>query len=57
MILGEAAALHGRDFLLVDHEPEAIAVMARRLSPYDPELVGCEAIRELIDAPQRGGTG
>ena len=36
--LGEAAAKHGRDFLLVDDNPEAIAVMARRLSPYGVEL-------------------
>ncbi len=40
---GEAAARHGRDFLLVDSSPEAVQVMARRLAPYDPELVGFEA--------------
>lgn len=37
--LGEAAALHGRDFLLVDENPEAIAVMTRRLSRFEPELL------------------
>jgi len=31
---GEAAAKHGRDFLLVDENPEAIAIMQRRLSGY-----------------------
>ena len=29
---GEAAARHGRDFLLVDDNPEAIDVMARRFA-------------------------
>lgn len=37
--LGEAAAVHGRDFLLVDENPEAIAVMRRRLAAYEPEFV------------------
>ena len=31
---GEAAARHGRHFLLVDENPEAIAVMRRRLARY-----------------------
>jgi site-specific DNA-methyltransferase (adenine-specific) len=31
---GEAAARNGRDFLLVDHSPEAVGVMQRRLAPY-----------------------
>jgi site-specific DNA-methyltransferase (adenine-specific) len=52
--LGEAAALHGRDFLLVDHHPEAIEAMARRLGRYGPEFVGCEEILDAIEAP-RGG--
>ena len=38
---GEAAALHGRRFLLVDSSPEAVRVMARRLERFHPELVGC----------------
>ena len=42
---GEAAARNGRGYLLVDVNPEAVAVMARRLSWDDPELVGCESIR------------
>jgi len=36
--LGEAAAKHGRDFLLVDSSPEAFEVMKRRLAPWAPEL-------------------
>ncbi len=42
--LGEAAALNGRDFLLVDNNPEAIAVMARRLARFGPEFVGCDGL-------------
>ncbi|MFG0320272.1 MAG: DNA-methyltransferase [Planctomycetota bacterium JB042] len=41
---GEAAAKHGRRFLLVDENPEAIRVMAKRLAPYRPTFVGCEAL-------------
>jgi site-specific DNA-methyltransferase (adenine-specific) len=37
--LGEAAARNGRDFLLIDHGEEAIAVMRRRLSIYGAEFV------------------
>ena len=40
--LGEAAGRHGRDFLLVDNNPEAIKVMAKRLQRFKPELVHCE---------------
>jgi site-specific DNA-methyltransferase (adenine-specific) len=36
---GEAAAKHGRRFLLVDSNPEAVAVMAKRLSAFEPEFV------------------
>jgi site-specific DNA-methyltransferase (adenine-specific) len=42
--LGEAAAKHGRDFYLVDNNPEAIAVMARRLARFDPTFVSCETV-------------
>ena len=38
--LGEAAARLGRDFLLVDNNPEAVQVMARRLAWAGPECVG-----------------
>jgi site-specific DNA-methyltransferase (adenine-specific) len=36
--LGEAAARNGREFLLVDENPEAIEVMVKRLAPFSPEL-------------------
>ncbi len=36
---GEAAARNERDFVLVDDNPEAIEVMAKRLAPWAPELV------------------
>ncbi len=42
--LGEAAARLGRDYILVDNNPEAIAVMARRLREYAPDLVGCDKV-------------
>ncbi|MEM7199752.1 MAG: DNA methyltransferase [Planctomycetota bacterium] len=34
--LAEAAARHDRGFLVVDHHPDAIAVMQRRLAPFEP---------------------
>ena len=39
---GEAAALAGRGFVLVDQNPEAADIMAERLLAYQPELVGFE---------------
>ena len=39
---GEAAAKHGRRFLLVDVNPDAVKVMARRLGQYGAEVVGGE---------------
>ena len=41
---GEAAARSGRGYLLVDANPEAIVIMARRLSWDEPEFAGCEGI-------------
>jgi site-specific DNA-methyltransferase (adenine-specific) len=41
---GEAAAKLGRDFLLVDDNPQAIDVMVKRLAPYEVEI-------ERADAP------
>jgi site-specific DNA-methyltransferase (adenine-specific) len=41
---GEAAARLGRGYLLVDSNPEAVRVMARRLAWDAPELVGCEGL-------------
>jgi len=40
---GEAAAKLGRGFMLVDSNPAAVQVMARRLSAYRPNLVGFQA--------------
>ena len=36
---GEAAARHDRGFVLIDENPEAIAVMSKRLGPWRPEVV------------------
>lgn len=36
--LGEAAARCGRDYLLIDHNPEAVEVMARRLAAFRPTI-------------------
>ena len=37
---GEAAALHGRGFVLVDANTEAVEIAAARLASFAPELVG-----------------
>jgi site-specific DNA-methyltransferase (adenine-specific) len=37
---GEAAARLGRGFVLVDHHPQAVQIMARRLAFAEPELIG-----------------
>lgn len=44
--LGEAAERLGRNWILIDNNPEAIRVMAKRLAPFNPEFVNCEAIIE-----------
>lgn len=36
---GEAAALNDRGFVLVDRNPDAVAVMEKRLAEYEPEIV------------------
>lgn len=41
---GEAAARHGRGFVLVDQSPDALEVMRRRLAAYDPEIIDFDAI-------------
>ena len=38
--LGEAAARLGRDFILIDDNPEAVRVMAKRLARYGVEVEG-----------------
>jgi len=40
--LGEAAARSGRDFILIDSNPEAVRVMAQRLAFAAPTLLGFE---------------
>jgi site-specific DNA-methyltransferase (adenine-specific) len=40
---GEAAARHGRGFVLIDNSPEAVEVSAVRLASFGPELVGFAA--------------
>jgi site-specific DNA-methyltransferase (adenine-specific) len=40
---GEAAATHGRGFVLVDKSPAAVAIAAARLASFHPELVGFTA--------------
>jgi site-specific DNA-methyltransferase (adenine-specific) len=56
--LGEAAARLGRSFLLVDNNPEAIKVMARRLSPYGVAFENCdELIRDVQCQPSLLGSG
>ena len=51
--LGEAAARLGRDFLLIDNNPDAIRVMAKRLAEYGVELVGCDEPIRPEDAAAR----
>lgn len=42
--LGEAAARKGRHFILIDNNPEAIRVMAKRLREFQPQFVHCEGL-------------
>ena len=44
--LGEAAARLGRDFILIDHNPDAIRVMKKRLATYGVEFQGCDGVPE-----------
>ena len=48
--LGEAAARHGRIFVLIDNNPEAIQVMAKRLGFHQPEFINCDEIETEISA-------
>ncbi|MCA8942841.1 MAG: site-specific DNA-methyltransferase [Planctomycetes bacterium] len=49
---GEAAAAHDRRFLLVDSNPDAVRIMAKRLARFRPALVGCEDVSLTTDAAQ-----
>jgi site-specific DNA-methyltransferase (adenine-specific) len=40
---GVAAARHGRGFVLVDDNPEAVRIAARRLAEFEPECAGFSA--------------
>ena len=44
--LGESAAVLGRRAVLVDSNPDAIAVMKRRFTPFRTEWFGCDGIAE-----------
>jgi len=53
---GEAAARNGRQFILVDKNPEAIQVMRRRFAEIpDIEWIGCDAIETAPETPQEAG--
>ncbi len=41
---GDAAAKLGRSFTLIDNNPDAIRVMAKRLADAGPEFIGCDEI-------------
>jgi site-specific DNA-methyltransferase (adenine-specific) len=49
---GEAAARHGRRFLLVDHSPEAVGLMRRRLAPYLADPAGAASPAGEENAPE-----
>ena len=52
---GEAAARHGRSFVLVDNNPEAIRIMRKRLAEYAPDVEwrGDLAGEEASEPPAR----
>jgi site-specific DNA-methyltransferase (adenine-specific) len=52
---GEAAARHGRGFVLIDENPEAVRVMARRLAAYEPELEPRDAVDQKSAPNRRSG--
>jgi site-specific DNA-methyltransferase (adenine-specific) len=47
---GEAAARHGRGFVLVDREPEAAQVMQRRLARFEPAFLTLEELEPASSA-------
>jgi site-specific DNA-methyltransferase (adenine-specific) len=42
---GDAAARNDRGFVLIDHNPDAAAIMAKRLAACEPELIGFTGAR------------
>jgi site-specific DNA-methyltransferase (adenine-specific) len=53
--LGEAAARNGRDCVLIDSNPEALAIMRRRLAPQEVSTVSLSALPSGSGA-RRGST-
>lgn len=49
---GEAAAKLGRNFIMIDDNPEAIRVMAKRLAPYDAKFESCDGILRDADSEE-----
>jgi site-specific DNA-methyltransferase (adenine-specific) len=49
---GESAARHGRGFVLVDNNPDAVDIMRRRLADYRPEVSGAPADPGLLSRPR-----
>ena len=49
-LFGEAGASLGRDVVLVDESPEAIAVMRRRFANYEAKFVGDGVAEERTPA-------
>jgi len=47
---GEAAALHGRGFVLIDQNPEAVQIAANRLASFQPECIGFSAPPTAVQA-------
>ncbi len=48
---GEAAAQNDRGFVMIDHNPDAVEIMAKRLAAYQPELVGFSSVAKTGDKP------
>lgn len=44
---GEAAANNGRGFVLIDENPDAVAIMQRRLAAHHPELLDLRALGSM----------
>jgi len=55
--LGEAAARNGRGFILIDDNPEAVAVMAERLAFAEPACIGFEPSRAVAGTGRQSSRG
>lgn len=47
--LGEAAARNGRDFILIDNNPDAVQIMWKRLAFANPECIGFQPKEDSLD--------